>query len=513
MKALIVLFIIVVIVFILFSIRVRLEGGAYKATKSLKPGDNTNKMYSIAQLAYYENRKLDYSSIHSYLQAHPTVYRAAYVSDAFIDALSYKVIYEFDENIYAAAPSDSLITRYQEANFVSKRRHCVTRDTGVSISLYAAAPNGKRRSISLYAAEEVNSLTNRSNDIEVWSKIDNESIKYIEKYEPLKPKPYIYIEFIYDNMSVPFFEFYKGIHESTAEVFKQLKTLNFDVAIIRIRRMNVTIDGIYHLGWPIKIKLIKIYDKRVAINEDIRIENGIKVDKLETKLIHIPATANGLFMDEAIYVEDSEEVVSAPKPSEQTMFGKPSVLKLIQIEHSEGLGRHKNNALEFILRYSNYAELNADETIALIKAAMNINEIIFDFKDGLPLNTVNTNSVLRLLPYTVRDGFNKIEICEALTSAERWPQNEENEIMTSKRPPLDMVPSVSSIALKHKLPLNSNRIQSLNLSKNELAISPKAQFELYSFENKLMIRLREQANSSSTSNEESSAAESSVYEV
>ena len=493
MKALIILFIVVVIVFILFSIRVRLEGGAYKATKSLKPGENTNKMYSIAQLVYYENKKLDYSSIHSYLQAHPTVYRAAYVSDAFIDALSYKAIYEFDENTYAA-------------------------------------PNGKRRSISLYAAEEVNSLTNRSNDIEVWSKIDNESIKYIEKYEPLKPRPYIYIEFIYDNMSVPFFEFYKGIHETTAEVFKQLKTLNvcehssanasiasvaasaFDVAIIRIRRMNVTIDGIYHLGWPIKIKLIKIDDKVVAINEDIRIENGIQVDKLETKLIHIPATANGLFMDEAIYVEDSEEVVSAPKPSEQTAFGKPSDLKLIQIEHSEGLGRHKNNAIEFILRYSNYAKLNANKTIALIKAAMNINEIIFDFKDGLPLNTVNTNSVLRLLPYTVRDGFNKIEICEALTSAERWPQNEENEIMISKRPPLDMVPSISSIALKRKLPLNSNRIQSLNLSKNELAISPKAQFELYSFENKLMIRLRKQANSSSTSNEESSA-ESSVYEV
>ena len=84
--------------------------------------------------------------------------------------------------------------------------------------------------------------------------------------------------------------------------------------------------------------------------------------------------------------------------------------------------------------------------------------------------------------------------------------------MISKRPPLDMVPSISSIALKRKLPLNSNRIQSLNLSKNELAISPKAQFELYSFENKLMIRLRKQANSSSTSNEESSA-ESSVYEV
>ena len=472
MKALIIIFIIVVIVFILFSIRVRLEGGAYKATKSLKPDENTNKMYSIAQLVYYENKKLDYSSIHSYLQAHPTVYRAAYVSDAFIDALSYKTIYEFDEDIYAA-------------------------------------PNGKRRSISLYAAEEVNSLTNRSSDIEVWSKIDNKSIKYIEEYEPLKPKPYIYIEFIYDNMSVPFFEFYKGIHESTAEVFKQLKTLNFDVAIIRIRRMNVTIEGVYHLGWPIKIKLIKIYDKTVAINEDIRIENGIKVDKLETKLIHIPATANGLFMDEAIYIEDCEQTEFG-KPCEQTEFGKPSDLKLIQIEHSEGLGRHKNNALEFILRYSNYAELNADETIALIKAAMNINEIIFDFKDGLPLNTVNTNSVLRLLPYTVRDGFNKIEICEALTSAERWSQNEENEIMNSKRPPLDMVPSISSIALKRKLPLDSNRIQSLNLSKNELAISPKAQFELYSFENKLMIRLHKQ--SSSTSNEESSA-ESSVYEV
>lgn len=485
MKAFIILFIIVVIVFILFSIRVRLEGGAFKATKSLIQGDNTNKMYSIAQLAYYENKKLDYSSIHSYLQAHPTVYRAAYVSDAFIDALSYKAIYEFDENIYAA--------------------------------------------------EEVNSLTNISSDIEVWSKIDNKSIKYIEKYEPAKSRPYIYIEFIYDNMCVPFFEFYKGIHESTAEVFKQLKTLNvcehssasaFDVAIIRIRRMNVTRDGAYHLAWPIKIKLIKIVDKVVAINEDIRIENGIEVDKLETKIIHIPATANGLFMDEAIYIEDSEQTEFG-KPSERGFAGstsclrhsesflnsihsvKDSDLKLIQIEHSEGLGRHKNNALEFILRYSNYAQLNADKTIALIKAAMNINEIIFDFKDGLPLNTVNTNSVLRLLPYTVRDEFNKIEICEALTSAERWPQNKENEIMLSKRPPLDMVPSLSSIALKRKLPLNSNRIQSLNLTKNELAISPKAQFELYSFENKLMIRLHKQ--SSSTSNEESSA-ESSVYE-
>ena len=471
MKALIVLFIIVVIVFILFSIRVRLEGGAYKATKSLEPGENTNKMYSIAQLAYYENKKADYASIHSYLQAHPTVYRAAYVSDAFIDALSYKAIYEFDENIYAA--------------------------------------------------EEVNSLTNRSSSIEVWSKIDNKSIKYIEEYEPLNPRPYIYIEFIYDNMSVPFFEFYKGIHESTTKVFKQLKTLNFDVAIIRIRRMNVTTEGSYHLGWPVNIKLIKIDDTVVAINKDIRIENGIEVNKLETKLIHIPATANGLFMDEAIYIEDCEtgfaESASclrhSVEDSEQTEFGKHSDLKLIQIEHSEGLGRHKNNALEFILRYSNYAELNADKTIALIKAALNINEIIFDFKDGLPLNTVNTNSVLRLLPHTVREEFNKIEICEALTSAERWSHNEENEIMNSKRSPLDMVPPLSSIALKHKLPLNSNRIQSLNLSKNELAISPKAQFELYSFENKLMIRLRKQANSSSTSNEESSAAESSVYEV
>ena len=256
MKALIVLFIIVVIVFILFSIRVRLEGGAYKATKSLEPGENTNKMYSIAQLAYYENKKADYASIHSYLQAHPTVYRAAYVSDAFIDALSYKAIYEFDENIYAA--------------------------------------------------EEVNSLTNRSSSIEVWSKIDNKSIKYIEEYEPLNPRPYIYIEFIYDNMSVPFFEFYKGIHESTTKVFKQLKTLNFDVAIIRIRRMNVTTEGSYHLGWPVNIKLIKIDDTVVAINKDIRIENGIEVNKLETKLIHIPATANGLFMDEAIYIEDCD---------------------------------------------------------------------------------------------------------------------------------------------------------------------------------------------------------------
>lgn len=425
-----------------------LHGGAMPPTRGMEGERTTKFRLSLSQITYLlyrrqradlydrtlelcerENYKATVSlgerTFHIRL---PKDFKASYVSDAFIDMISWQEVHLEDAFVGVAAEevqSDDLSTYHDEV--WSEIHH------GVS-------------SLSDFPESFRNSLRNESNkETSIGFQLMPASTNLTTKNSTRNAKVHrrIYIEFIYTSMKTLFRNFYNEIHKTTREIFEKLKTMKYDVAIIQIRREYERLNGDIQSEWKYELDSDTFDTKTIVINK-----------LYSTKAIHLPSTNDSLLMDEAILINND----------------------LMQIEHSEGGESHKNNMIEFLLRW-----LYEDENIGLsdeykfeiIKYVLNNRaydkEICFSFINGISLSEWNRNAIAKLFKNVIEETLG---------------------ISTSNKRPLLPTSPTSSTTTSYTSPLNLNQIPNpyrlLGLNKHNLSISPYTQLLLYMNDNNRM---------------------------
>lgn len=290
----------------------------------------------------------------------PKEFKASHVSDAFIDLIAWQELH-FDKPFIGFAAeevqSDSLEgfdnevwSMIRPGDYSEFEFHSKLQDAFASINKHASIA-----STYLLNSSTFNSMF-RISKRRPLSRTDDRC-RRIHRY--------IYIEFIYTSMKTAFGVFYKSIHDKTRNIFEELSKNRFDVAIIRLER-----DA--NNRWISELEYHEFGGKLVVRNA-----------LCKTTSVHLPSTNGCLLMDEAIIVDD----------------------KLIQIEDSEDGSMHKNNMIEFTLRWLNENSMSDKSTFDLLKYVIGLpddaNGIIFNFIDGISISDWRENAIAKLLSRVV----------------------------------------------------------------------------------------------------------------
>lgn len=159
--------------------------------------------------------------------------------------------------------------------------------------------------------------------------------KYAKTFNPCFTNKSVFIDFIYKKAGVNMA--YKPIHQRTTEILKWIidNSSNFDIAIVRL---CVTNDGVVDAFTPPVISIIESEDQkiRIATRDRVHEENVLGEGIRDNfKRVRVPKTS----------------MTSPFSYDEGLLLADPNNLRYdIQIEHSEDVGRHKSNIIEFLMR-------------------------------------------------------------------------------------------------------------------------------------------------------------------